>query len=130
MFYVNILISLKDKKFYIGFTNNLKRRLNEHNSGKNISTKSRLPLKLIYYESHLSKADVERREKYFKTTKGKSNLKPPNERIGGQACSLLTRWVRVELCSRGVIWPERFFSAVSDTLYTIILSQITYFLNF
>ena len=47
MFYVYVLISLKDKKFYIGFTNDLKRRLKEHNSGKNISTKSRLPLKLI-----------------------------------------------------------------------------------
>ena len=75
MFYVYILISLKDRKFYIGYTGDLKRRLKEHNSGKNISTKSRLPLKLIYYESHLSKADAERREKYFKTTKGKSTLR-------------------------------------------------------
>jgi len=75
MFYVYVLISLKDKKFYIGFTKDLKRRLKEHNSGKNISTKSRLPFELIYYESHLSKADAERREKYFKTTKSKSTLK-------------------------------------------------------
>ena len=75
MYYVYVLLSLKDKKFYIGYTNNLKRRLNEHNSGKNISTKSRLPLKLIYYESHLSKADAARREKYFKTAKGKSTLR-------------------------------------------------------
>ncbi|MFC1604695.1 GIY-YIG nuclease family protein [Planctomycetota bacterium] len=75
MFYVYVLISLKDGKFYIGFTNDLKRRLKEHNSGKNISTKSRLPLKLIYYESHLSKTDAVRREKYFKTTKGKSTLR-------------------------------------------------------
>jgi hypothetical protein len=48
MYYVYILLSLKDNKFYIGFTSNLKRRLKEHNYGKNISTKSRLPLKLIY----------------------------------------------------------------------------------
>ena len=75
MFYVYVLISLKDKKFYVGYTGDLKRRLKEHNSGKNVSTKSRLPLKLIYYEAHLSKADAERREKYFKTTKGKSTLK-------------------------------------------------------
>jgi len=53
MFYVYVLLSLKDGKFYIGYTEDLKRRLKEHNSGKNISTKSRLPLKLIYYESHL-----------------------------------------------------------------------------
>jgi putative endonuclease len=75
MFYVYVLISLKDKKFYIGFTNGLKRRLIEHNSGKNTSTKSRLPLKLIYYESNLSKVDADRREKYFKTTKGKLTLR-------------------------------------------------------
>jgi putative endonuclease len=75
MYYVYVLLSQKDKKFYIGLTNDLKRRLKEHNSGKNISTKSRLPLKLIYYEAHLSKADAARRERYFKTTKGKSTLK-------------------------------------------------------
>ena len=75
MYYVYVLISLKDYKFYIGYTNDLKRRMKEHNSGKNISTKPRLPLKLVYYETHLSKADAERREKYFKTTKGKSTLR-------------------------------------------------------
>jgi hypothetical protein len=32
MFYVYVLISLKDKKFYIGYTGNLKRRLKEQNS--------------------------------------------------------------------------------------------------
>jgi len=64
MFYVYVLISLKDGKFYIGYTGDLKRRLKEHNSGKNISTKSRLPLKLIYYESHLSKADNNKRQIY------------------------------------------------------------------
>ena len=75
MFYVYVLLSQKDEKFYIGFTGDLQRRLKEHNSGKNISTKSRLPLKLIYYESHLSKTDTERREKYFKTIKSKSTLR-------------------------------------------------------
>ncbi len=75
MFYTYVLLSLKDNKFYIGFTNDLKRRLKEHNSGKNISTKPRRPLKLIYYEAHLSKTDSERREQYFKTAKGKSSLR-------------------------------------------------------
>jgi len=75
MYCVYVLLSLKDNKFYIGFTSDLERRLREHNSGKNISAKSRLPLKLIYYETHLSKTDAMRRERYFKTTKGKSTLK-------------------------------------------------------
>ena len=75
MYFVYVLLSLKDDKFYIGYSKDLKRRLKEHDSGKNTSTKSRLPLKLIYYEAHLSKADAARRERYFKTTKGKSTLK-------------------------------------------------------
>ncbi|KKP92600.1 MAG: hypothetical protein UR98_C0022G0008 [Parcubacteria group bacterium GW2011_GWA1_36_12] len=74
-YYVYVLLSLKDNKFYIGSTNNLKRRLKEHLAGKNISTAKRLPLKLIYFEGHLSKTDAERREKYFKTTKGKVTLR-------------------------------------------------------
>ncbi len=75
MHYVYILLSQKDGKFYIGFTLDLKRRLKEHNDGKAQSTKSRRPLKLIYYEAHLSKVDADRREKYFKTSKGKATLK-------------------------------------------------------
>jgi putative endonuclease len=75
MYYVYVLLSLKDHKFYIGFTGDLRRRIKEHNAGKNISTKSRLPFKLFYYEANLSKKDAERRERYFKTTKGKSTLR-------------------------------------------------------
>ncbi len=75
MHYVYILISLKDKKFYIGLTNDLKRRIKEHSSGKNQSTSHRRPLKLIYYEAHHNKNDAARREKYFKTTKGKHTLR-------------------------------------------------------
>ncbi len=76
MFYfVYVLLSEKDSQFYIGFTNNVRRRLIEHNAGKNISTAKRRPLGLIYYEAHLSKSDAMRRERYFKTAKGKITLK-------------------------------------------------------
>jgi len=75
MHYVYVLPSQKDKKFYIGFTGDLQRRLKEHNTGKNISTKSKRSLKLIYYEAHSSKKDAMRRKRSFKTTKGKSTLK-------------------------------------------------------
>ena len=74
-FYTYILLSLKDNNFYIGSTNNLKRRLKEHQSGSNVSTSKRLPLKLVYFEGHLDRGDAERREKYFKTTKGKITLR-------------------------------------------------------
>ncbi|MFC1594940.1 GIY-YIG nuclease family protein [Patescibacteria group bacterium] len=75
MFYVYVIKSLKDGKLYIGYTADLKRRLKEHKTGGSKSTKGRLPFKLLYYEAHISKQDAERREKYFKTHKGKSSLK-------------------------------------------------------
>lgn len=47
MYYVYILKSIKDNNLYIGRTNNLDRRLKEHNSGKVSSTKSRKPFVLL-----------------------------------------------------------------------------------
>ena len=73
--YVYVLRSAEDKKFYIGSTNDLHRRVDEHQSGKNISTAKRLPMELWYFEGHRSKEDAIRREKYFKTTKGKVMLR-------------------------------------------------------
>ncbi len=75
MYYVYVLLSEKDKNFYIGFSENIEQRLDEHNAGKNVSTRLRCPFKLIYYEGHTSKSDALRRERYFKTTKGKVTLK-------------------------------------------------------
>jgi putative endonuclease len=69
-FYVYVLESLKDSKKYIGYTSNLKRRLEEHLTGKTFSTKFRLPFKLIYFEGCLHSEDAKRREKYLKTTQG------------------------------------------------------------
>jgi putative endonuclease len=75
MYYVYVLLSNKDHNFYIGFTENVEQRLDEHNAGKNVSTKLRRPFKLIYCEGHTSKSDALRRESYFKTSKGKTTLK-------------------------------------------------------
>ena len=75
MQYVYVLLSEKDNNFYIGFIENVEQRLSGHNAGKNASTRSRRPFKLIYYEGHTTKSDALRREGYFKTTKGKVTLK-------------------------------------------------------
>ena len=75
MYYVYVLLSEKDNNFYIGFSENVEQRLDEHNAGKNVSTKFRRPFKLIYCEGHTSKSDTLRREKYFKSSKGKTTLK-------------------------------------------------------
>lgn len=75
MFYVYVLQSQKDRLFYIGFSTDVMRRFQEHNTGNNESTKHRRPFILLYYECHLSKEDALRRESYFKTAKGKSSLR-------------------------------------------------------
>jgi putative endonuclease len=76
MFYVYCLQSEKEKEeLYFGYTADLKNRLEEHNSGKNISTKRYLPWKLIYYEACLLESDAHRREKYLKTNIGRRMMK-------------------------------------------------------
>lgn len=70
-----MLQSFVDNNFYTGFTENLKRRLNDHNQGKVESTKKRRPLELIYFEGCLNKSDAIEREKYLKTTYGKRYLR-------------------------------------------------------
>lgn len=74
-YFVYVLQSKKDKKFYIGYTANLKKRIQEHKNGEVQSTKGRRPLNLIFYEAYLNQYDALRREDYFKTTAGKRALK-------------------------------------------------------
>lgn len=75
MHYVYVLRSIKDGRFYTGYTTNLKRRLTEHNAGKVFSTKHRSPFELIYYEACRHQEDALRRERYLKTTYGKRYIK-------------------------------------------------------
>ena len=74
-YYTYVLLSLKDNNFYTGYTNNIKRRFEEHCKGYVESTKDRKPLKLIYYEACLSQADATHREKYLKSFHGKMFLR-------------------------------------------------------
>ena len=75
MFYTYILLSEKDEKFYVGFTKDLRERLEKHKTGKVKSTVNRRPLKLIYYEACLDERDAIKREKYFKTGFGRRFLR-------------------------------------------------------
>ena len=74
-YYVYVLLSTKDRKFYTGYTKNLKLRFEQHCKGLVESTKDRRPLKLIYYEVCLNQQDATHREKYLKTYHGKMFLK-------------------------------------------------------
>jgi len=66
MYYVYFIKSLNRDFFYVGITDDLRRRMREHNSRKEISTKYYAPFKLIYYEAYRSKKDALIREKKLK----------------------------------------------------------------
>ena len=66
MHYVYAIKSTTKEFMYIGCTNDLKRRFEEHNARRNISTKPFAPFKLIYYEAYLSKKDAVIRERQLK----------------------------------------------------------------
>ena len=75
MFYVYVLKSLKNGRLYTGSTNNLERRLLEHNSGQTRYTKYAGPFELIYKEVYNTNHEVVRREKFLKSGKGRKILK-------------------------------------------------------
>lgn len=75
MNYVYLLISGKDQNLYIGYTPDLKTRIEKHNRGFVTATKNRRPLKLIYYEGYMNKTDAKRRELFLKGGKGHEELK-------------------------------------------------------
>ncbi len=76
MYYVYIIESESNKKLYKGLTNDLKRRLNEHNSGSSTFTSNNGgPWKLIYYEAFLRKEDARREELFLKSGKGNERIK-------------------------------------------------------
>ncbi|NQT27258.1 GIY-YIG nuclease family protein [candidate division KSB1 bacterium] len=74
-YYVYVLKSEKDGQFYTGYTKDIQKRLNKHNSGAVSSTKNRKPLVLVYWEGCLNQADATKREKYLKSTWGKRYIK-------------------------------------------------------
>jgi putative endonuclease len=67
MYFVYVLKSVVDKNLYIGSTNDIQRRLIEHNTGKVASTKPRIPFELIYYEAYQSEKDARTRESALKS---------------------------------------------------------------
>ena len=75
MYHVYVLQSQKDKNLYIGCTSNLGNRIQYHQDGEVRSTKSRLPVKLIYQEGFEDKYEAFKTERFYKMPKGKKILK-------------------------------------------------------
>ena len=66
MYYVYLLKDPSRKWIYIGYTNNLKRRLQEHREGKNLTTKKFSSIELVYYEAYRSSDEAKDRESKLK----------------------------------------------------------------
>ncbi len=76
MWYVYIIKSLKNGRLYVGSTNDIKRRLKEHNNGIGGKyTRDNRPFKLIFYEAFLNKEDATKDELFFKSGYGREVLK-------------------------------------------------------
>ncbi|MCG2726509.1 MAG: GIY-YIG nuclease family protein [Elusimicrobia bacterium] len=67
MWYIYILKSISSRKIYVGCTDNIKRRLAEHNRSKVKSTKAFVPYKLIYSQEFSNKTLALKRELFLKT---------------------------------------------------------------
>ncbi len=79
-YYVYLLQSEKDGNFYIGYTTDLRKRVNKHNNGENKATKPFRPYRLIFYEAFLNRIDAKRREVYLKGGYGRKTIRVMLER--------------------------------------------------
>lgn len=73
-FYVYILYNKGKNFIYVGYSENLRKRIEDHNNGFSKSTKAYLPIELIHYEAYQHIKDAKRREKYLKSNKGRTTL--------------------------------------------------------
>ena len=74
-YYVYALYNKERGFLYVGYSEDLLKRVKTHNEGKAKATKHSRPLKLIHYEAYLNKKDAKRRELYLKSTKGRTTLR-------------------------------------------------------
>ncbi len=75
MYKVYVLKSLIAKKSYVGITDDIQRRLAQHNSGNRYYTKRYKPWKIVYTENFTDREEARKREKYFKSAVGRRYLK-------------------------------------------------------
>ena len=74
-YFVYALKSGADGRIYVGITNNIERRLNEHNNGSTKSTKAYRPWKLIFKSHFSNRLEARHEEKRLKSGYGKEYLK-------------------------------------------------------
>jgi len=75
MYYTYVIKSKIRNYIYVGLTSNVDRRFDEHNKGKNKTTKPYLPFDLLFSENHSTRVEARKREKYLKSGTGKESIK-------------------------------------------------------
>lgn len=75
MYYVYAIKSISKNYIYVGMTNNLVRRIDQHNKGENMTTRAYKPFILIYSEMKERRIEARNREKYLKSGVGKEFLR-------------------------------------------------------
>ena len=75
MFYTYVIKSLKDNRYYIGYTNDLTRRVEDHNRGKSASLRNRGPFVLVHQEIFETRQEAQERERTIKRYKGGEDFK-------------------------------------------------------
>ena len=73
--YTIYALLLSDKNIYVGMTNNINRRIKEHQRGKTKTTKNKKILKIGLIEERPIRLEARKREKYWKSGCGKERLK-------------------------------------------------------
>lgn len=75
MWYIYILQCV-DGSFYTGSTNNLEKRISDHQNGKGGKyTRSHIPVKLIYWENFETKSQALKREAEIKSWSREDKLR-------------------------------------------------------
>ena len=75
MYYVYAIKSISHNYIYVGITNNLKRRISDHNRGYNRTTKPYHPFILLYSEEFDTRQEAREKEIFLKSGVGKEFLK-------------------------------------------------------
>ena len=74
MYYVYILFSQSTDRYYTGSTNNLERRIQQHNSGYSKYTKHGIPWKIVYVEEFNDRSSAMKREMEIKSKKSRTYI--------------------------------------------------------
>jgi putative endonuclease len=73
-FWVYVLVSQKTGRRYVGSTQDVTKRLRQHNAGHSKSTRHGVPWRLVKTESFLTRAEAVQRERFLKTGQGRREL--------------------------------------------------------